>query len=374
MRLARGRGCRTAVILMPQDDPQKQANIKKHNHTIPRMLLKRFASRSTVKSYYIWQFRQRATPFESNILRSSTIAYFYGEPANGVEDSFSVVESQQSIMLDKLLDGIDPRELDDELRRFVWMLAIRTANFRSNVKQIFSGGIDEMITQADDETITRWLPKLLDAEFDTVLDELVMKLPPVQARALKISLERRPSLRDKLRQWADIYLGTADTAGNIQAILSAIREQMDTAKFTGDAHVKSIEQLPQIDHAPDSFRPAHWHVIRTASQSVLLGDGTCFAVGTSGEQGHLLRFAKDWHEIYLPIAHNTVLVASRSAQRPLYSIEDINQASASLSFDQFFAARNTDYERSLQAFIRTGTATMTTDEIQQSVRAIWSGG
>lgn len=352
---------------------QQQRKAKRRNHTIPRMLLKRFASRSTGDEHYVWQFRRGTEPFETNIKNSSTITDFYGEPSNGVEDSLSVIESRQSDVLNKILSGDDPHDVEDELRSLVWSLTIRTANIRSNFGDMFSHGLAEMIAQANDDTIKQWLPRRMDKEFDTAIEDLFEKLPPVQARALRISLERRPALRAKLRQYVGICLDHTDVAGTIQAVLTGVRSQMDLEKITSDAHVQSLERLPTIGHVPDTFRPANWQLIRAAPQSVIIGDGACFAVQDSEEAAHLLRYAKDWSEIYLPIAHDAVLVASRSTKPELYSLDEINRASASLSYDQFFAARSTDHERFLHGLIRTGTATLTIDEMRQIVREAWSG-
>lgn len=358
---------------MQHDEPLNKQSTKQHNHTVPRMLLNRFAFRIAGKEHYVWQFRREAKPFQSNTRKSSAIIEFYGDPSNGLEASFSVMEGQHSDLLNAILASNDPRGVEDELRSLVWSLTIRTANLRSNIGQLLSSGLGEMVAQADRDTVNQWLPGQLDKEFDAVIDDLAERLPSVQSRAFRISLERRPALRIKLRQYADLYLDHIDAPGAIQSLLAALQSQLDCEKAMTDAHVRSLERLPTIGHVPDTFRPADWRIIRTEPQSVIIGDGACFATQVSGEPAHLLRYAKEWTEIYLPISHDAVLLACRSAQPKLLDIDEINRASASLSYDQFFAARNTECEMSLQSLIRTGVATMTHEEIKQIVREAWSG-
>lgn len=358
---------------MNPDQPSDRRPKKQRNHTVPRMLLNRFASRSAGKEHHIWQFRRGSEPFETNTRDSSAITEFYGDPTNGLETALSAIETRHSDVLNKILMGNDPCQVEDDLRSLVWSLAIRTANLRSNIGHLFSSGLREMVAQADRDTVNQWLPSQLDKEFDAAIDDLVEKLPPVQSRALRISLERRPALRTKLRQYADLYLDHIDASGSIQSLLAALQSQLDIENATTDAHIRSLERLPAIGHVPDTFRPAEWRIIRAEPQSVIIGDGACFAAPDSGEPAHLLRYAKDWTEIYLPISHDAVLLACRSTRPRVLEIDEINQASAALSYDQFFAARNTECEMSLQSLIRTGVATMTHEEIKQIVREAWSG-
>lgn len=357
--------------IQPEHSPTGRTK-RQRNHTVPRMLLNRFAARSVSDEHYVWQFRLGTIPFETNTRNASAITEFYGNPSNGLETALSAMETRQSNILTEILAGADPNAVQDDLRSLLWSLTIRTANLRSNLRDLLAKGIDQMAAQADSDTIKRWLPDRIDEEFDASLDGLIEKLPPVQARALKVSLMWRPALRSKLRLWVRMHLDHTDIAEGIQALLGHLCEHLDFETISSDSHVHSLERLPAINHVPDAFRPDHWSVVRSDSHTVVIGDGACFASNATQETGHLMRFAKDWTAIYLPISHDAVLVASRSAHTALRSIGDINRASAALSYDQFFAARNTERERSLQTLIRTGTATLTLEEMQQIVREVWS--
>lgn len=358
---------------MSDAQPTKKRPESKQNHTIPRMLLNRFAHRIEGAEHYVWQMRRESKPFENNTRRAAVNAYFYGDPANGVETAFSVIEQEQSQAIDRLLAGVEPSEVEQECRQLVWTLAVRTANLRANCGELFAACMNELINQATDEAIRTSLPSRLDEEWEAIEAKVLNAMPAIQARALRLSLERRPGLRVKLRQYADLCLESVDVAGSIQTFLAMAQSEVDPSQIAGRAHVRAFEEGPSVGHVPDAFRPMYWRVITLPQRSVILGDGACFAVNADREPGHLLRFAKDWHEIYLPIAHDRVLVACRSSTPPRYGVDEINQASASLSHEQFFASCNTETEQALQRLIGTGVATMTRQEVREMAHRAWAG-
>lgn len=345
----------------------------KHNHTIPRMLLNRFAHRIEGDEHYVWQLRRNGKPFENNTRKAAAIAYFHGDPANGVESAFSIIEGSQSQAIDRLLAGGDPHDVEYECRQLVWTLAVRTANLRANFARLFSDCLDELIDQATDETIRTSLPQRLDEEWAAIEAAVLDKLPAIQARALRLSFQRRPMLRTKFREFADQFLEGIDIGQPIQALLAEVQLRADGNQIARDAHVRAFEEAPGVGHIPNTFRPAHWWVVPLPERSLILGDGACFAVGSDGEPGHLLRFAKDWHEIYLPVAHDRVLVATQSSTSPCLGVDEINHASASLSHEQFFAVRSTEIEQKLQRRIGTGVATMTREELRDMAYRAWHG-
>lgn len=336
------------------------------------MLLKRFASRAKGGEVYTWQFRRNARPFEANVRNASVEAQFYGDADNGIEQGLGRIESRHAVVLDEVLKGRDPRDFADELRQLLWTLAVRTSNFRHNVGDLFRNGIDELADQVDVPTATRMISEHLKNEFDTMLDETIAKLPAVQARAFRISLERRPALRDKFRRLIAMQVEGDNYAFAVQALLHLAQKTIDTDALSETSHVRALQRLGERGYVPESFRPEHWQTLRVPARSVILGDGACFAVGDSGP-GHMLRFGQDWSEVYLPISHDTVLIASRVDAPPRLKIEQINTASASLSYDQFFAAENGVEEQSLAQIIRTRASTLSLPEIQRIVREMLAG-
>lgn len=354
----------------------QQLNITKNQHTIPRMLLKRFASRIVQKrvdrtEYFVCCFRRDAVPFESNIRNCSAETYFYGKPANGVEGAFGTIESRHSTTLDSILGGTDPNACTFDLRELVWTLAVRTDNFRRNVRDLLVDGVGEMAQQAEGESVENFASSYINDEFDSLLDQAIESLPAVPARALRVSMKWRPELRDKFRHIANLFFEASDIARPFQTMLKEIVAQIDFDKLTDEAHIQSLETLILGECVPTTFRPEHWVLIRFPSKSVILGDGACFAI-RNGRPGHLMKFGKDWDEIYLPISHDTVLVACRSEQLPRYGLEQINRSSVILSYNQFFTPEKASRYEILMPLIRTGEATLSPEELSDAVHGIWT--
>lgn len=350
-----------------------QAPVARRQHTIPRMLLKRFASRIEGREAYTWQFRRRARPFETNVRNASVESMFYGDSDNGIEQGLSSIESRHAFILDEVSRGRAPGGFADDLRQLLWTLGVRTSNFRRNVGDLFRHGIDEMAEQVDAPTAKMMISDHLKSEFDTMLDDTIGKLPAVQARAFRISLERRPALRDKFRRVVSMLAEAEDYALAFKAVLHMARRSFDMNDVSRTAHIRSLLRLSECGYVPESFRPEHWQILRAASGHVILGDSASFAIDGDASPGHVLRFGQDWLEIYLPISHDAVLVASRTNSPPQLTIEQINTASASLSYDQFFAAENSLKQQTLLPLIRTKSATLSREEMQEIVRNMLSG-
>lgn len=351
----------------------KQQPKKAGNHHVPKMLLKRFASRQKGKSVYVWQFRRDSKrPFEPNILDAGKEVCFYGDPENGIEEDLMSIESEHSRLLDQLLAGESPAQHHQQLRELVWLLVVRTANLRYHFGAIAQAGVDEIAAQADSPLARAAVTEGLHSEFDGQLDAAIEMLPPTLASALTHAFATRPALRDKLRRVMAKQLKHLDIADALRSTLDVMLERTPLADAIKSGHVTAMRKLLDSRLAPDSFNPLQWEVVRVPPHSLILGDGAVVCRGPDGEVGHLLRFGKAWEEVRLPIAHDVVLLGSKSETVTAMSPSELNGASASLAYDAFFASRNSDPEQQLHKRIRTGTAALSSEDVVESVRQLWS--
>ena len=93
--------------------------------------------------------------------------------------------------------------------------------------------------------------------------------------------------------------------------------------------------------------------------------------GPGKELGAIGRFGKDWQEVYVPIAHDCVLVGRHDEGRPTLDVAAINDASVGLSHESFFAARNSEVERGLAPRIGTLEPMLTAGESRRLASDSW---
>jgi Protein of unknown function (DUF4238) len=75
----------------------------RRQHTIPRFLLKGFASRFAGKEVFVWLYQVGRNAIETNTKNVSTNRDFYGEPGGvSVDDQITSREGDDSLLLDGL--------------------------------------------------------------------------------------------------------------------------------------------------------------------------------------------------------------------------------------------------------------------------------
>src|SRR5688572_5806588 len=104
-------------------------------HTLPRFLLKGFASRSTGKEVYAYYFRSKLDPIEANIKNIGVERNFYGsqdEPE--VDDAITALESDFATLLENLRGVPSGTDITESgIVEFVVHLTARTMHLRDSI-------------------------------------------------------------------------------------------------------------------------------------------------------------------------------------------------------------------------------------------------
>jgi hypothetical protein len=97
--------------------------------------------------------------------------------------------------------------------------------------------------------------QLLHARFDEEVAKAIQKLPPQQRRGAATAV-RHPAIRERLLNYAESNFSRF--AG---IMIDMVLSQGLVAKAAEDGQVRGLAKLLNAGAAPDSFRPAAWHLI-----------------------------------------------------------------------------------------------------------------
>ncbi len=277
--------------------------VKKRNHHIPRLLLRRFAFRANKRSAYLWQFRQGDSPIEVETRNAGVESFFYGDPATGIEDDLAKLETTWGELLAEADAAVDLGHRDEELRRFVWILAFRTRALRAQVGNTAVKLVSNL-AEADPATVADALRREFDSDPDALLEAALASLLTEAGVAIRAAMASDP----RLKQWILDLLTKAIPS----ACALATKDLRSAAPALHQgAERGQLEALSKIlgDHSwvpSGEFAPASWIVLRFDPHSVILGDGAVFALGPQEQIGTIARFAGSWREVYVPISHERV--------------------------------------------------------------------
>jgi hypothetical protein len=336
--------------------------IKRRNHYIPRVLLRRFAFRETAKGQaYLWQLAKDGRVVQLETKNAGVESFFYGDPSTGIEDGLARVETEWSRLLGQLDQAGCVNNLPSDLWRFAWLLGIRTRAVREH----WSGTARALLASMA-ATETKTMVDGLNREFDRTIEQnwesVLSQLPGDKRDAVRNAVEADPALKARLLE--QVRAQVAKTMPDLFRVVLGSVASKAVAGGAGQGQIKGLSKLLSTDVAPvDALAPESWTVLSFPPQSVVLGDGVTFTVGPKGQVGSVGRFKEDLEAVYVPISHERVLVGCRRGTVPL-DVEAINAASACLSSDVIFAARNSEIEQDLAA--RVGSVEPMLSDVERS--------
>lgn len=344
---------------------------KKRNHYIPRYLLKHFASRREGKKAWVWVYRKADAPREVSVGDVGVASHFYGRPETGVEDGLVEIENQHSAIVTQLLAGEDPNAMGRPLCEAIWLMAVRTQNLRGTWDDMVTKGLDAMVESAGTESAARALKRQLDSSFDEELDTLLNQLGPM-GDGIREQLVANPQLRDVILSTVAAELESLNLSEAFGSILNEAFEHKPKAKSMQDGHVRAMKKLLESNPVPDRLRSTRWQVFQYPGGGLVLGDGLVIAQDASGEVGHPIRFSNEWVRLMIPIASDTLLIATHEgANGAQPAAHEVNAHSVALSHSSFFADRSDERLAVLLQSLGTGVAGLPDDEIRQIVDDSW---
>lgn len=306
----------------------------RRQHYIPRMLLKRFASRSKKSNRFILCIGKSGKHFESSINKVGVSTWFYGKEGD-VENFLSDMESRASSALDDiLLKNYNPNAHLDSLIPFLWLMHWRTLSIREAAADVGSN----LFASLGQAMFGGENSEIMDSLIIQGIHEELKNIPPElrkTAETFFLSPAGRSKMLDALHSVAFPAMG--ETWSDV-----CDRESGRLKETIGKSLIEAVRKMIGTGKThPDNFAPSRLRVQWDAPGSFILGDSCTFCVSANGEVFGVARATdKEWAEIYLPIAHNCVLVAERGNTGPLkkLSTQEINEQSSKLSTECLFAS------------------------------------
>lgn len=307
----------------------------RRNHYVPRLLLKRFSSRSQGKKSWIWQVSQDADPVEISTRDAAVTRDFYGSPGSEVEDAFAAAETRFADVLSRIDSGESPQRYHKELREFSWTLVARTRAFRQQFAQFFDGLLERVLESAARPQRGDRLTQELAASFSVAWEQHMGKLPPSEQAEVRRGLAL-VGLGDDARAISSTFLGSPLARQFCEQFLNAAPPgAMEKASARGQ--IEGLQKALASSSVPEWFKPHRWTVHRTDGK-LILGDGCVFVRTGTGRISSLILAREDWEQVYLPVSPSSILVGSRTDHSALVDTEELNDYSAGLSWTHFFSS------------------------------------
>lgn len=272
----------------------------RRQHTLPQFFLKGFASRTTRKNAYVFRFASDADPAEPNISQVGASRDFYGGPESPEVDRkiTDVDEPRFAPLVGDLRDheGAIDHTRAELLPALVAHLEHRTRHNR-DMFTVWTDDSFAMLKKELDKTLASWSP---------------------DARTLALR-----------------YLDKG-----IPEVASQARQHVVQTQLTTLA--KPAEEDPRTR----ALAGLSWHVLRFSDHELVLG-----GLGPVARFQNRAGLASPFENlpldaILLPLSHSRLLVGYHSAtEPPAVDTEELNLASAELSYEMFASQRTEREDR-----------------------------
>jgi hypothetical protein len=330
-------------------------------HDLPQLLLKGFVSKTKGDKKFLWQFRKDAAPIEASLRDVGHSKCFYGEPGPGtLDEAITEWEAKVASCIDQIRSQRTIASSIDEtiLVEFVHSLVMRTRNLSDTIGTAVSSMLNELHSVATDhEKAQRQLLKeqarntpMWDAALTNYVKEKYGPLNRQQEKYVK-KVENK-SFKRWLKRGAEKHIQEV-TERNKEQLTPVLGQVEDIWKGVRNDALKAFFPLSSEVSTPRlaRYRQLKWHIHSLESNSLILGDVAVlqyecetgkFSPGFDKDRGDF---------ILLPMNHDLLVVGSTEKGGTPPAVNEINQASAKLSFHYFVACKNSEQEREHQSLL-----------------------
>ncbi len=333
----------------------------KRQHTLPRFLLKGFASRESGDQRFTWVFRRERPPFETNITNVGAEGDFYGSAGKGsLDDEITRREGEFASLIDALRRS--QAQVPDGSVQLLASFVLHVAARSSNVRDAFAEGADRVFGTLASAVSTpegaakvtkehlRSHPKTIRKMVREKLTERLGRRPTRNELAIA-EARAKPTFLAAIDEVAPaIYWQAAEVMRRLQSeIEPAIKRAHNTALPRVMSKAGRREQL---------LRKLVWTVV-SFGEPVILGDIGPIALCDDGRYDRLLADMEKVQGIVLPISHHQAVVGSSGKVDLLPAL--LNQASAELSRD-FFVSSTREVDPRLHQVLSARAAILSDEE------------
>lgn len=337
----------------------------KRHHYLPQFLLSGFCHRVTGNDFYCWIYRQGQQSYETNIRNAGVEGYFYGKPEiSNLDEDITRVETGFAELTKKLrqMKVVAPH-LKLEVSRLVVHLASRTKYVRSS----FSSGIDSLMSNmaeiAANPQKTQELLLNTIRKSPELIDRLIQEELDRRCLNEKLTLESKQQLNDLAHIYAPSLIQRSLLRRNsFSQIIEDRKKSLPNVIKSG--HIRALEKSISSEERIKQLSHLSWEVLAFSNHSIVLGDVGIWAIRLENDEPVAFTWAGKQIEIVtLPLSHSHVLIGRSPDAKTMFTAEQINHISVSLSIEYFVSSENTPSREHLTTAI--GRSAM--DEIKNGI-------
>lgn len=343
-------------------------------HTLPKFLLKGFASKTSGQEVFTWLYRKGTKIFETNIVNVAVEKHFYGKEDDlNVDDEITDLEGDFAIILNELrTKDVDVAIVDPNIAEFVAHLCTRTKHLRTSIIESTSSFTDMLFGYFEDYNnfkpyVLRYLKKHPEV-IRGAIDEQVKKMP--------LNRSQRKRFRQHLRSLpAENIIAQLDkNAPEYEMLFRFLGEKFreNIGSLAKESHIKTLAKTLIPEPRVAAYRKLNWHIFRSM-ESLVLGDVGClFEIAGSKKCKSLSEKEDEIKNIYLPISSNSLLIGTSSNTVPKVDIKTVNENFVKCS-REFFVSNDSTHS-DLLPLLNTEAQILGKEEIELLMKEIIDEG
>jgi hypothetical protein len=320
------------------------------HHTVPKFLLKGFASRTEGNKVFTWMYRKEGKPREISTKDIGVEEHFYGRKGEtNADDEITLLETSLYAPLLEKLRKKSPQsgvvEVDERLliADLISHLSTRTRNFRKSVYE----STDYLIAALDNYF----------ADFSNI-ENFLLKYPAQSQKHLRLK-----SLLGSNTNFLDSKKTKIKTS--LESFFTSIKSELP--RIIKESHNTTLKEMPVSKIRAAAYGQMRWFLFSYNEPSVILGDSGCLFEIAEAKNYKIFNDKKDTlKQAFLPIASNKVLIGTVSGN-PKLDRKKLNQAIAKCSEGFFVYSKNSERMTKLIPVIGTESKIISQVNLEQIV-------
>lgn len=340
----------------------------KRQHFIPQFLQRGFLTRVQRNQEFTCVYRKNAAPFQTNIKNVGVEGFFYSAAENDADEVITGAEDGLGRLVNELRRG--DGELP-ETARFPELFAhleVRSRHLRQSFLQTGTHLVDALLQTASDPEV-----------FEPYVRRMLRDDPSLLEEAFAEELRKRGLPRGVLPMLMKqagplVEQALPAIAAQMAAMAAYLRAELpdrfrDAAKV---GHIRALEREVAPAQKAAIFSTLQFQVCRFPDASLLLGD-SMVVFHVRGERSFKPFLEKDDELVaaILPIAADAALVGAAEPYAP--DVELIRRELVRCSLELFIAGEESERNARLTSRIAENAHLLSSEEIQEMVRALLKG-
>lgn len=334
---------------------------KRRDHFIPRMLLKRFASRIDGEKQFIWRYGADAPPLELSTKDTGVAKDFYGENDDKLENAFVEFEGAHSSALREIDAGdFDFSKRSPLVADIVWLLALRTEANRLMLTSFVKTAMAEVSKQLPSRRATEFTAQIMEAAYENKLKErpalkALLSLPGMDRHVRDMKYEAL----SQFRKHFGIFAASFAQDPEIHKTFIASQNEGLSQHLTGGAK------------CPSAKAPPCWSLVSSEDNLFVLADACVFGIDCFGKTTPVVGGEK-LNEIYFPISPRLALVGTFDGLSPRLGPEAIRRHSIAFSSRYVFSHQRCEHLGSeVRNSIGKDAGFLEEEQIEELVSNLW---